>query len=148
MKLSVITPVWNRQDCILACLESIGTQKCHDIEVEHVVVDDGSTDGTTDIIRRYAESHPHVKSIYFEKNRGTNAGRNAAIAAATGEYVIILDSDDVMLEGALAAIGHTIKTHPEYNYFMFACDDMDYSFCAPGQEVVISYEDMLVGKYF
>ena len=102
MKISVITPVYNRADCILRCLDSVTAQRCATCEIEHVVVDDGSTDRTYELISDYAGSHNHVKVVRFDSNRGTNAGRNAAIKAATGDFVIILDSDDMMMPGALA----------------------------------------------
>lgn len=122
MKISILTPVYNRQDCIKNCMESVRRQTGFDCEIEHVVVDDGSTDKTAEIIKEYAATHPHVKPVYFKENRGTNAGRNAAAKAAEGDYILLLDSDDEMMEGALQAIISTIKAHPEYSYFMFGCD--------------------------
>ena len=91
MKYSIITPVYNRADCVARCLDSVIRNLQWGVELEHIVVDDGSHDETPKIVQNYADKHPHIKFIPFSQNRGTNAARNAAIAAATGEYCIILD---------------------------------------------------------
>lgn len=133
MKISVITPVYNRADCIAACMESVSGQLPCACEIEHIVVDDGSSDSTGDIVADYAQAHSHVKLIRFDKNRGTNAGRNAAVAAATGDYVMILDSDDEMLPGAIASVAQAIAGNEDFSYFMFVCDDRaaeNAHFCA------------------
>lgn len=132
MKISIITPVYNRADCIMRCMESVsrslkyiltmGNKTVHTIE--QVIVDDGSSDDTPLIIKEYGEHHPHIHFIKFSQNRGTNAARNAAITAAQGEWCIILDSDDYFVDEALQIIIETMKTHPGYKHYMFAPDDM------------------------
>lgn len=96
MRISIITPVYNRADCIMRCMESV-TNSCKSIlihggknahTIEQVIVDDGSKDDTPAIVREYRKGHPHVRFIEFTKNRGTNAARNAAIATAQGLYLI------------------------------------------------------------
>ncbi len=149
MKLSVITPVYNRADCILRCLESVSRQKRCGCDVQHVVVDDGSTDRTTEILRDYAATHPHVKPIFFNKNRGTNAGRNAAIANASGEYCVILDSDDYFTPDAVDVILSVMENNPEYRYYMFTRDDRTEEFdrvYGKGSYVEFEYVDALTGK--
>lgn len=146
MKLSVITPVYNRSDCIKACMESVSSQLPSVCEIEHIVVDDGSTDGTGDVVEAYASKHDHVKLIRFEKNRGTNAGRNAAVKAANGDYVMILDSDDKMLSGAIDAVVQAIKENSDFEYFMFVCDDRAEDNAALGSERTIVLQDFIQGK--
>lgn len=62
--------------------------------------------------------------ISFPENRGTNAARNAAIEAAKGEWCVLLDSDDYFLPTAFVTIAKSMKSHPNYQHYMFAHDDM------------------------
>lgn len=130
---SVITPVYNRADCIVRCMESVSENYKQisrmgggkiEHRIEHVVVDDGSTDGTKRLVGDYAASHGHVRFVDFAVNRGTNAARNAAISVAAGEWCVILDSDDYFVEDALRFIIGTMESHPGYRHYMFAPDDM------------------------
>ena len=75
------------------------------------------------IVQNNADKHPHIKFIPFSQNRGTNAARNAAIAAATGEYCIILDSDDYFVDEAINFI-NSIASNQKYMHYCFAADDM------------------------
>ena len=95
-----------------------------DLEVEQIVVDDGSKDNTPQIVRQYADNHSWLRFISFPKNRGTNAARNAAIKAAKGDWCIILDSDDYFLPTALTTIVSVMRKHEGYKHYMFAPDDM------------------------
>lgn len=124
MRFSVITPVYNRADCVARCIESVVRNLQWGIEIEHVIVDDGSKDDTASIVSSYAAKYPHIHFIKFEKNRGTNAARNAAIAAAKADWCIILDSDDYFLDTALRDIEATMKELLSYRHYMFAPDDM------------------------
>lgn len=123
MKFSIITPVYNREDCIERCLLSVVKQQKWDIEFEHIVVDDGSSDNTKAIIEDYANRYPHISFIHFEKNKGTNAARNKAIEKASGDFCIILDSDDYFVDEALKIINNTIQKNKLYKHYLFAPDD-------------------------
>lgn len=149
MKLSVITPVYNRADCIVRCLDSVTSQLGCGAEIEHVVVDDGSTDKTADIIREYAGAHPHLKTVFFEKNRGTNAARNAAVRTASGDYCVMLDSDDYFTQDACRAISTAIHAYPDAGCFMFTIDyraDMFDKMYGRGSVVKYTYKEALDGK--
>ena len=129
MKYSIITPVYNREDCVSRCIESVMQQvkKCKTVggvNIEHVIVNDGSKDITDEICQGYARCNNHIKYISFAENKGTNAARNAAIMTATGDYCIILDNDDYFDDNALLTINQTVISHPEYKHFMFAPDDV------------------------
>lgn len=84
---SIITPVYNRADCIMRCMQSVEksmlTQFGGGGNIEHVIVDDGSLDSTASIVEDFAKQHPHVVSVKFPQNRGTNAARNEASSAVT-----------------------------------------------------------------
>ena len=91
-KVSIIVPVYNVENYIEKCLETLVNQTLKDIEI--LVVNDGSTDKSIDIINKYKEKYPE-KIIYLEKeNGGLSDARNFAIPYAKGEYIAFLDSDD------------------------------------------------------
>lgn len=124
MTYSIITPVYNRADCISRCIDSVCAQLTFkDINIEHIIVDDASTDTTASIIKTYVNQFQHIKFISFNENRGTNAARNAAIRMAKGEFCILLDSDDYFVHNALQIINETINLYPKYKYYLFAPDD-------------------------
>lgn len=122
-KYSIITPVYNRGDCIVRCMESVTRNLASGTSVEHIIVDDGSTDDTVSLVEKYAAIHSHVNFVRFEKNRGTNAARNAAIAVAKGEFCIILDSDDYFADCAIKVIDSTIKINPGFGHYLFVPND-------------------------
>lgn len=146
MKISVITPVYNRADCIGTCMESVSNADKSGFEIEHVICDDGSTDDTAALVERYASAHPHVKFVKLEHNSGPNAARNAAIRIATGEWIIILDSDDIIVKNAFRIIERTITENPGYKHYMFCCDDRFEELSQYGPQKVFSFEDFLYGK--
>ena len=125
---SVITPVYNREDSIMRCLESVEHAMANlngqGGNVEHIVVDDGSFDHSAQLVDDYAKQHNHVRFFQFESNRGTNAARNKAINEAHGKWCVILDSDDYFLPDALVTMFSVMNQNPEYRHYMFAPDDM------------------------
>ncbi len=89
MKISIITIVYNRAHCIEDCIQSVLSQTYHDIE--YLVIDGGSTDGTTNIIERYQDKIDYYVS---EKDEGIFDALNKGIKHATGDVIGILNSDD------------------------------------------------------
>lgn len=150
---SIITPIYNRADCILRCLESVARairKSNMGGQVEHIVVDDGSKDATCNIIEKYAEAHSHVVFVKFSQNKGTNAARNEAISRAHGKWCIILDSDDYFVDEALTIISQTMREHLHYKHYMFAPDDMQTYFkenpiIKGAAQKVLLYPDFLNG---
>ena len=92
VKVSVIIPVFNGIQYLDECISSVARQILYDMEI--IIVDDGSTDGSGEAADRYAAGDPRIKVIH-QKNSGVSAARNAALKAATGEYIGFVDSDDV-----------------------------------------------------
>lgn len=90
-KVSVVIPVYNTEKYLRECLDSVLRQSLREFEV--VCVNDGSTDSSRRILEEYARSD-HRVSIIDQANRGPSAARNAGLAAARGEYIYFLDSDD------------------------------------------------------
>ena len=93
-KTSVIIPVYNVQDYLPACLDSVLAQTQEDIEV--ILVDDGSTDGSLEIELAYAARDPRVRVIQ-QPNLRQGTARNRGLAEARGEYVYFMDSDDLIV---------------------------------------------------
>lgn len=93
--VSVIIPTYNRRESLRRALDTVLVQEGLDwtFRAEVLVVDDGSTDGTPDVVRAYDK----VQYLRHDVNRGPSAARNTGVAAATGEYVAFLDDDDLWL---------------------------------------------------
>lgn len=94
MVVSVIVPVFNGEKFLRECLESV--KACPSQEMECIIVNDGSTDGTDEICRRFAYEDARFRLIN-KKNTGVSDSRNRALAEASGEYVFFLDADDFIL---------------------------------------------------
>ena len=89
--VSVILPVYNGEDFIEECLESIYKQTYKPLEV--IIIDDGSTDRTSEIL----EKHPGRKKVIHQQNRGVSNARNVGIGQAAGEFIAFTDYDDLWL---------------------------------------------------
>ncbi len=94
-KISIITSSYNSKGFLRETAESIANQTEQDYE--WIVVDDNSTDGSRDIIRKIAVSDSRIKPVFLPLNRGPAGARNAGIEQATGRFIAFLDSDDVWL---------------------------------------------------
>lgn len=91
VKVSVVVPVYNVEKYIGKCMRSLTNQTLQDIEI--IIVNDGSTDGSIDIVKEYAKDNPRIK-IYNKENGGLSDARNYGLKKATGKYIAFLDSDD------------------------------------------------------
>lgn len=89
--ISVIIPIYNRQDYLEKCFESILNQTYENLEI--ILVDDGSSDGSLQICEKYANCDSRIKIVH-KKNGGLSSARNAGLEIATGEWISFIDSDD------------------------------------------------------
>lgn len=105
--VSVIIPVYNTENYIAQALQSVRRQSLQDIEI--LVVDDGSTDGSAAVVRSVAATDPRVV-LYSRPNGGVSAARNTGMEHARGEYTYFLDSDDLLEPGALESCYRKCKT--------------------------------------
>jgi glycosyltransferase involved in cell wall biosynthesis len=104
-KVSVIIPTYNRADFIAEAIKSVLAQSLRDFEV--IVIDDGSTDNTQDIVSTFPVRY------LWQENQGPGAARNKGIDLAQGQYLVFLDSDDVLLSNALEVGVQVLDHHPE-----------------------------------
>lgn len=100
MKLSVIIPVCNVEKYIGTCLESIYRQGLLETDFEVIVIDDGSKDGSMQVVGNISCSHKNI-SVIHQENAGPSVSRNVGVDVATGEYVLFVDSDDVLMNNGL-----------------------------------------------
>lgn len=105
-KVSVLVPVYNVEKYLMQCLDSIIKQTLRNIEI--ICVNDGSTDSSLDILKKYAKKDRRIKIINKE-NGGLPSARNAGLDAATGEYVSFIDSDDYIQPDMLATLYSNAK---------------------------------------
>lgn len=114
MELSFLILTWNSEKNINACLKSIFS-KCEEENLiyEIIIVDNGSTDSTKNIIEIYRSARPeNICIIYLDRNRGTTYPRNLGLQRARGRVICILDSDTEIREGAICMILKHLKANP------------------------------------
>ena len=90
-KVSVIIPVYNVEDYLRQCLDSVINQTLKDIEI--ICVDDGSTDKSLEILHEYEKKDSRI-TVLTQKNQYAGVARNVGMSVATGKYFVFLDSDD------------------------------------------------------
>jgi len=115
--VTVIIPTYNRREWIGICLDSVKAQTYKQIET--LVIDDGSTDGTVELLRsdpRYSFARLHVQP----KNGGASVARNTGIEMARGELIVFIDSDDALLPHHIETAVRVFEDHP--NTGLFCCD--------------------------
>ena len=116
-RLSVVIPTWNRAGLVVEAVESALAQEGGDLEV--IVVDDGSTDGTSEVIeRKFGES---VKLLRMATRSGAGAARNKGVRQATGDLLSFLDSDDLWLPGKLKAELDVLERFPDAEAIVSDC---------------------------
>ncbi len=109
--VSVVMPVYNRENYVKEALDSVLNQSFQDFEI--VVVDDGSTDKTPQILAQYAEKDNRIRVFTHETNCGVGCARNTAQSHANGKYLVIMDSDDVMVPQRLERQVRAMEENPD-----------------------------------
>ncbi len=109
-RASVVIPTYNRRHGVVEAIDSVLAQSMPDFEV--LVIDDGSTDGTAEVVREHYAGEPRVQ-VHTKPNGGTASARNHGIELAAGEFIAFLDSDDLYLPAFLERQLAALETHPE-----------------------------------
>ncbi len=151
-RLSVLVPAWQSAASIAQALGSVLEETS--IALECIVVDDGSTDGTPDVVEAIAARDPRVVLIRLAENAGVSAARNRGLEVARGEWLAFLDADDRLLPGAIAAlmrptadpavravVGQRIWTDGERRWLSPVYDDPDIR--EPGRKAIATHPGLL-----
>lgn len=140
--VSIVVPVYNVQEYLSSCLDSIRNQTYEDFEM--ILVDDGSTDGSGGLCEQYAEMDHRIRVIH-QPNGGLSAARNTGIKAAKGEFICFIDSDDLVHKEYLEVLCEVQK---QYNSDVVWCQferfageplmnqELDYSNCGKSRRDV------------
>lgn len=112
VKVSVIIGVYNCADTLCEALDSLYAQTFKDFEI--ILCDDGSSDGTYDVARKYRDDHDNVVLLRNDKNLGLNKTLNRCLAVAQGEYIARMDGDDISLPERFEKEVRFLDEHPEY----------------------------------
>ncbi len=129
-KISVVVPVYNVENYLEACVDSVLRQTFQDFEI--ILIDDGSTDGSGKICD-LLDNHTKI-SVIHKKNGGLSHTRNVGTMAATGEYITYLDSDDTIASNYLQVMLSLIE---EYDADMSSCE---FYFCKEAEKVELRRE--------
>ena len=124
MKLSILIPVFNVRKYIKRCLNSVYHQINNGMDIEVIIVDDGSTDGSGTICDEYQSRYPNITNVYHKNNEGAYPTRNFAFEHCYGDYVWFIDPDDYIETGVILKIRDCITENnlPEVvimNYRIF-----------------------------
>lgn len=103
--VSIIIPVYNTEKWLSRCINSVISQTYEDIEI--IIINDGSSDGSEEIIKTYAEKDKRIVFIN-QKNHGVSYSRNIGISISSGEYIAFVDSDDYIAEDYIEKLIHCI----------------------------------------
>lgn len=114
-KISIIIPSYNKASYISETLKSIVSQKYPNLEV--IIRDGGSTDGTVEIIKKYAKRYPDLISWISEKDKGQVDAINKGLKKAKGEILTFINADDVYEEGAVRMVGEYFAKNPQTLWF-------------------------------
>jgi len=113
MKFSIVTISYNQAPYLQACIDSVA---CQNGDWEHIIVDPGSSDGSREIIEK---NRSHFSEIVFEPDAGPADGLNKGFARATGTHGYFLNSDDLILPGAIDAVTEQFRVFPDREVYLF-----------------------------
>lgn len=154
--ITVIIPTFNRRKFIVEAVNSVLDQNIDDLEI--IVVDDGSTDGTQDVLKPYM----NVIRYIYQENRGVSAARNRGVRESSGELLAFLDSDDLWSPGKLNAQINTVSSEDILSFegvewfvdceedreFLNQCESVMWPHCDASGYVLDPVLDVAEGRYF
>lgn len=145
IEISFIIPAYNVETYIGRCLDSIFNQNVDATLYEVIVIDDGSTDGTLNLLNKYATKYSNL-NVTSQENKGVSAARNHGIALAKGEYLWFVDSDDYIKENSVQHLIDIVQnTKPSILYFSYIIKNINGTFI-PASPQPVSKNILLDGK--
>ena len=147
--LSVIIPAYNVEKTLRRCVESVLSQSVDDMEV--IIVDDGSEDGTAGICDEY-DGKKNIKIVH-QKNAGLSEARNKGLDIAEGELITFVDSDDYLEAGTYKRLVEMMEQHPTYDILEYSVVKEDgtrtlFSLSLPDREYTDMAEYWTVGRAY
>lgn len=109
--ITIVMPVYNRASVLPATLDSIGAQSCKDFRM--IVVDNGSGDGSIEVVQQWAAKQSFQVSLMSESKRGASAARQCGLNAVKTEWTLFFDSDDIMLPNHIERVYKAIQSNPD-----------------------------------
>ncbi|WP_010648262.1 glycosyltransferase family 2 protein [Oceanobacillus massiliensis] len=115
-KITVVTPVYNAEDYIKKTIDSVINQSFEFSQIEYILVDDGSTDSSREILLDYANKHKNIIVVFLKENTGTpSQPRNLGIQLSTSKYITFLDADDWLAQNGLLTMFNILEeTNDDY----------------------------------
>ena len=115
-EFSIIVPVYNVEKYLRKCIESLLRQGIDNVEI--LLVNDGSTDSSSEICQEYVDKYSNIKLLY-QDNQGVCAARNNGIVHATGEWIVLVDADDYLLDNGLKAAFEAVCTPDSFDVIQY-----------------------------
>lgn len=151
VELSIIIPVYNVKSYLERCLESVIGQ-CKNKNVEIILIDDGSKDGSELLCDMYAQNHSELVMVIHKENGGLSSARNVGLQRAKGKYISFLDSDDMFIDGFVSDMLSYMDQEPDFIHFNF-CFENNGSYEVKGTKQVVEVnkdwflDDLLKNKF-
>ncbi len=128
--VSIIVPVYNISEYLPVCVESLRKQTYTDVEI--ILVDDGSADGSGALCDEYALKDSRIRVVHKE-NGGLSSARNAGLDIAAGEWILFVDGDDYLVPDAVTLLLEVASCHPDADFVHFLYQETDGSW-QPGEQ--------------
>lgn len=142
-KFSVVVPVYNTENYLDEAVQSVLAQSETSFEI--LLVDDGSTDNSGEKCDKWAEKDNRIK-VFHQNNKGQIAARECGINNACGEYIIFLDSDDLLIDTALELLSNEIHENPSdcyiYGFQLFTKNDIGKAYCDEEKAIITNLDDL------
>ena len=116
-KVSIIIPIYNVEQYLAQCLDSVINQTYKNIEI--ICVNDCSTDNTAQVISEYGKFHQNLRLINHETNRRQGGARNTGVKVAEGDYILYIDADDTFESNALPLLKKELEKSNSLNKTCF-----------------------------
>lgn len=121
MKISVLTPTYNRADLLHKLYKSLLINAKYGVQIEWIVMDDGSTDNTKEVMEKFIKEKVINIKYYYQENKGKMFAINQIVKYATGDLIIECDSDDYFTENAFEVINSGYKLHKNRTHIYGLC---------------------------
>lgn len=134
-KVSVIIPAYNQAEYLCQAIDSALSQTYNNVEI--IVVDDGSTDNTQELVKKYTDKIHYIR----QTNQGSSSARNRALTTATGKYIAFVDHDDIWLKNKLEEEVPFLENNKEYGFIYSGVDFIDENGRIIGQRTTYKGEE-------